>query len=195
MEVEIDRRAVLSHIADRLRPTFGGPMWLSLAGGARPPGIGAFDRLIVDTSRYAGPLRAMRDVLRVAPRYGVVVFCAGDMPVMSARHVRRLTRELGQQPNAACAMGVWCDGPEADRCEPLPSAWRVDVGLRLLNEAIHHGVRGPSQLVTRRACVGVPLSWATDESIYLNVNRPTDLRRVATSLRKPVLIRAGAQTR
>ncbi len=104
--------------------------WISVAPGMElPPAAGGCDRIVADHVGFGGPLPAMVRVLSLLPRRKMVLFAAGDMPLIDANHVRKMMKHLAASRSDG-VMSQWTSGKQAGRIEPMPSLWRAGPALR-----------------------------------------------------------------
>jgi len=177
--IRIEGQTLPTWLAARLRPTFGGPVWVSVAPAMGMRDQATFDRVITDVDTFQGPLAAIEYVLRAA-EHRDVAFVAADMPLVEPVTLLAMARRLQQCPSASAVMGRWTT-PDG-RIEPLPSVWRASTAYQLVRDARAVGVKSPTALASRRGVVTMALRDA-DRPHFLNINRAHDTeslqRRVA----------------
>ena len=127
-------------------------VWINLAPGvAEPPGLGRFDRIVLDPTAYEGPLAGILATLGEAPEEAIVVFVPVDMPLIQPRSLVRLIDALS--PSNGIVRSVRFGG----EMEPLPFVCLVGPALNLIREAWKDGVRGPVQRRGREGVIEVPI--------------------------------------
>lgn len=169
-------------------------LWLNLAPGlAPPPGACCFERWVVDSQAYAGPLVGMRTVLAEASRVSPasrVVFVGVDAPAISTSLVARLLRVSAQQPQAVTIMGQRIGPDHQRRVEPLPSVWRSQAGVDLIDRAMRQNVRGPSRLAGRAGVV-LESIHALERPGCVNINEARDMIDASRVLGRNVSVAGG----
>ncbi len=183
LDITIAGLPILQWQLRRLRLGVRGGVWLNLSPGqALPAGAGGFDRIVYDRSARRGPLGGIAAMLAAARSGDIVVVAPVDMPLIEPAQVLRLVAHLkAAGPSAAAVMWRWAGGEQRGRIEPLPAAWSGGAdapGTTLARQAMHAGVLGLNELVGRRSVTCLPIV-ASEQTCFVNVNRPKDLNRIA----------------
>jgi len=175
LELFVRDRPLLAHLAARLRPVAPGGLWLLRPPGRLPPGLPAFDRLLLDDRPHAGPAAGLASALRRLDPQTPVLAVAADAPRVSPALARRLLAALGSHPVVA---GRWRDGPRRGRTEPLPSAWRAGPGLQCLRMSLAAGEQSLARFLRRFPSASLPLTRSRDAPAFEDIDRPADLARL-----------------
>ncbi|MEX0776400.1 MAG: molybdenum cofactor guanylyltransferase [Phycisphaeraceae bacterium] len=186
LQATVNGRPILTWLTDRLSAVSPRQRWLNLAPGqAMPPGpgagagAGAFDRIIYDPMRHAGPLAGIAAMLAAVPADALLIVVPADMPLIDPNYVRQMLTTLVGHPQHIVAMGRWTTGPRCGRVEPLPSVWRGRRALALVRQARQVNITGPQQLSHRAGVTCLPLAWPTQRNSFMNINRREDLADLA----------------
>ena len=169
---------ILARLAGRLGHV-GPTLLVTSHAHPKPLGNERFDRTVFDTVEDAGPLAGITAALAAAttPLVGVL---SVDMPNVGPDQVRWLHDALHARPEA---VGVLCRRRDADgdRIEPFPSVFRSAAGPLIAAE-LAAGRRALHTLLDLPGFVAAdtPADWPG--SVWLNLNRPADLRKIGATI-------------
>lgn len=184
MGVAKDRLAVgglpiLAHLL--ARAAHGGPTLL-VASPAHPTPLGCerFDRVVLDPVEGDGPLAGVVAALAAASTPAVYVLSV-DMPNVGPSQLGWLRVVLEQRPGTLGLFGRRYDAAGELRVEPFPSIFSSSAGPRVAAE-LAAGRRAIHSLldVPGFAAVDTPVDWPG--TVWLNLNRPTDLKEIGATI-------------
>ena len=170
-ELRLGDRPILVHLLERFAWP-GSTLVVTAPGREHPPGWERFTREVADPAGGQGPLRGVLTALENA-RTSVVVVTAVDMPLVEAKHLRWVARELYGRPGVVGLMLRQRTG-RTDRVQPFPSAFRVEAvpairQMLVANRRSLHGLLDNGSFVA----VDAPAEWGA--RVWTNLNFPADL--------------------
>ncbi|MDB5296394.1 MAG: hypothetical protein JWO31_2377 [Phycisphaerales bacterium] len=169
-------KPVLVHLLDRLAHA-GPKLLVAAADHPSPVGHERFDRIAFDAVAGTGPLAGVVAALAAATTPRVYVLSV-DMPNVGPEQLAWLRDSLaarGELTGLLCERaGAGADAPPS--VEPFPSIFRSSAASLLAAE-LAAGRRALHSLLDLPAfgAATVPSTW--NGSVWLNLNRPDDLRR------------------
>jgi molybdopterin-guanine dinucleotide biosynthesis protein A len=161
---------ILQYLLDRLQWT-GPTLLVTGIGNERPPGHELFDREVTDAVEGEGPLRGVLTALDGATTEQMVVLTV-DMPGVTREQIEWLLHQAGDREVGMMSRVI--DG--IVRIEPFPCVLRPSA-CEQIEQRLKAGRRSVHGLGEDAGSVfAAPPSWGTQ--VWLNLNRPDDLRHV-----------------
>lgn len=169
-QLQIGGVAVLQFLLERLQ--WPGPTLLVTGiGNERPPGHDLFAREVTDAVADEGPLRGILTALDGATTERMVAVTV-DMPGVSREKIEWLLDQTGDGGVGMISRVI----DAVARIEPFPCVLRTSAHewIKQRLEAGRRSVRGLGE--DAGAVFAAPASWG--DEVWLNLNRPEDLRQV-----------------
>jgi molybdopterin-guanine dinucleotide biosynthesis protein A len=172
--LELDRLPILERLHRQMN-WVGPTMLVTAPGKEQPPAYELFDIEAVDPVTGQGPLMGIRTALEHATTDLLVVIPI-DMPTLIPTLLIQLTSALVRNSEKAMAMFRKHD---ADRSwiEPLPAAFTVAAGLKLVSEQWSIGHRGVKDLATLEQSLLLEIAGNPANDLWINLNHPADVQR------------------
>lgn len=164
--------------------------WLSLAPDQpHPKGAELYDKIIVDEQSHQGPLHGIAALLHAAEPGDALIVLPADMVMIKSELLAVLGNSLNLTDQQAGIMFKWALGHQAGQIEPFPSAWRVGVAEKIIDQAIAQGKGGPSQIADHPAIGKTFLHFEEDEVQFRNFNKQADLKPMSELLGKALTLK------
>lgn len=163
---------ILRYLLRRLQ--WSGPTLLITAPGREhPPGWELFGGEVADPVGGLGPLRGMLTALEHA-RTPLVTVVTVDMPCVERGHLDWLANAIGRSGS----LGVMSRRNEAPDSviEPFPMVLRVEAASAVRSR-VDRGRLSVHQLLEEPGFVALPAPASWGESVWTNLNRPSDVER------------------